>query len=125
MSVLDDIADRLTSQAVATTAERGTSAGKNDVAHGRESLGRSVEATVQQADKVPTEFEVEVPIWSTPGANLGRSIQFGVHLDLEAQAVELRVLSDSCLAARNHAMAMLAQQLRDDLSTVPVFMGAP
>ena len=54
-----------------------TSAGKTDVAHGRESLGRSVEAVVQQADTVPERFTLAVQPWTTAGfSRYGMQVEF-------------------------------------------------
>jgi hypothetical protein len=104
-----------------------TSAGKSHVEHGRESLGKSVELSVQQAENVPREFLIAVPIWTTPGATrYATNITCGLFLDLEAQLVEFRVLSDEC--ARVLANAVSA--LREDLAAMlpegtPVFAGEP
>lgn len=105
-----------------------TSAGRTDVAHGRESLGRSVEAQVQQADQVPERFSIQVPIWTTNGfCCYTANVEFGLHLDLEAQLVELRVLSDECARVRNQTLGVLADDLRAELDElqVPVFLGQP
>lgn len=102
-----------------------TSTGKTDVKHGRETLGRSVEAVVQQAEDVPETFAVLVPIWTTPGCPWARSIEFGIYLDVEKSAVELSVLSDSCTSARNGALADLRNAISEACPDVPVFMGAP
>lgn len=102
-----------------------TSTGKSDVAHGRETLGRSVEAVVQQAQDVPEAFVAQVPIWTTPGCPWTRPVEFSIYLDVEKSAVELSVLSDSCTAARNGALGLVREALAESLGEVPVFMGAP
>lgn len=103
-----------------------TSTGKSHVEHGRESLGRSVEAAVQQADKVDDQFLLAVPVWSTPGfSRFTVQVQFGIYLDLEAQAVELRVLADEVERARSLALAAAHAELQARLANVPVFLGAP
>lgn len=102
-----------------------TSTGKTDVKHGRETLGRSVEAIVQQADDVPEAFTAQVPIWTTPGCPWTRPVEFSIYLDVEKAAVELSVLSDSCTTARNGALGQLRDWLAEALGHVAVFMGAP
>jgi hypothetical protein len=103
-----------------------TSGGTSTVEHGKESLGRSVEASVQQADQVLDRFTMTVPIWSTAGfARYMTKVEFGVYLDLETQKVELRVLADEIERVRNQALWAAANDLRDALPEVPVFMGAP
>lgn len=103
-----------------------TSAGKTDVAHGKESLGRSVEAAVQQADGVPETFTVAVPVWSAFGFDrYSVQVQFGLYLDLQAQKVELRVLGDEIERVVGLATHAVAADLREALPSVPVFMGEP
>lgn len=109
---------------VAMLRDRGI-AGSPEVAHGRETLGRSVEAVVQQAEQVPEAFIAQVPIWTTPGCPWTRPVEFSIYLDVEKSAVELSVLSDSCTAARNGALSQLRDALVEALGEVPVFMGAP
>lgn len=100
--------------------------GATDVGHGRETLGRSVEASVQQAKDIPEQFTVAVPIWTTQGfQGYVQHVTLGLYLDLEGQTVELRVLSDECEAARNRSLAQVATDLRKAMPGVPVFMGVP
>lgn len=99
----------------------------SDLAHGRETLGRSVEASVQQAKDIPEQFTVAIPIWTTQGfQQYVQHVTFGLYLDLEGQVVELRVLSDECEAARNRALQQVAADLRKSLAgAAPVFLGVP
>lgn len=100
--------------------------GKSHVEHGRESLGRSVEAHVQQADRVPKEFDVGVPIWTAPGfSRYGGMVRFGVFLDADAGVVELRVLSDECQRVLNQAAGAVVADLKQALGDIPVFLGKP
>lgn len=104
-----------------------TGAGRSHVEHGKESLGRSVEAHVQQAEAIPKDFTVGVPLWTNPGfARYAVSIEFGLFLDLDEQVVELRVLSDECQRVVNATIQALASDLREALGDkVPVFLGTP
>jgi len=104
-----------------------TSDGRSQVGHGKESLGKSVEARVQQADKVPEKFTVGCPVWTTTGfTRYGVTIEFGVFLNPEAMTVELRVLSDEIERVRNLALGDVANDLREALEgKVPVFLGTP
>lgn len=103
-----------------------SSAGKSHVDHGKESMGRSVEAAVQQADSVPKDFEVAVPVWTNPGfSRYSVNVKFGLFLDLDNQAVELRVLSDECMRVVTQTLGTVASDLREALPDVPVFLGAP
>lgn len=118
-------AHQAVTQAVSRLDFMRTSSGKSDVKHGRETLGRSVEAVVQQADEVPDSFVVTVPVWSTPGCGFPARIEFGIYLDVEKQQVELRAFSDQCADARNGALWQLRKSIAEACPDVPVFMGAP
>ncbi len=97
------------------------SEGTSTVEHGKESLGRMVEAAVQQADSIPDRFTVTVPIWS--GFATTVSVHCGVYLDLETQRVELRVLADEIQRVTLLAVAGLAVYLESELDGIPVFKG--
>lgn len=107
-----------------------TSAGKSHVEHGKESLGRSVEAAVQQADQVPEGFVVRTRVYSTPGVHHVAEVKLSLYLDLDDQAVEIRVLPDELVAAMQGAQAVLHETLvrlleEREGQTVPVFYGTP
>jgi hypothetical protein len=103
-----------------------TSGGASSVEHGKESLGRSVEAVVQQADQIPDRFTLTVPIWSTPGfSRYSAKVEFGVYLDLDQQKVELRVLADEIDRVRNQFLAAAHGDLAEALPNVPIFLGTP
>lgn len=96
------------------------------VDHGKESLGRRVEAHVQQADQVPEVFEVTVPLYSTPGLKSFRpNVRVGVYLDLEDEAIELRVLADEISSAVDEVQAGIHKAFVEALPDVPVFHGQP
>jgi hypothetical protein len=103
-----------------------TGTGRTNVEHGKESLGRSVEAMVQQAKDVPEQFTLAVPVWSTSGfSRFSVNVEFGLYLDLEAQTVELRVLADEIERVRNQALAAAASELGARLEGIPIFLGTP
>lgn len=78
------------------------STGKNVAEHGRESLGRSVEMTVQQAEQIPEQFDVTVaPLASSGLQDLTVTVRVGVVLDLEGQRMIFRALPDEIARARN------------------------
>lgn len=98
-----------------------TSEGKSSVEHGKESLGRSVEAAVQQADSIPDRFTMTVPIWL--GFPYTATVACGCYLDLETERVELRVLADEIGRAVERAVKELADGIVK-LVDAPVFMGS-
>jgi len=103
-----------------------TGTGRTNVEHGKESLGRSVEAMVQNAKDVPEQFALSVPVWSTDGFDrFGVQVAFSLYLDLEAQTVELRVLPDEVERCVNLALRAAVAELGSRLEGVPIFMGTP
>lgn len=102
-----------------------TSSGKSSQEHGRESLGRSVEAAVQSAEQVPETFNIAVPIWSTPGLQgFAASVQIGIYLDLDAQKIEVRVLPDEIERVMGLAVKGLIELLSEQIKA-PIFFGTP
>lgn len=83
----------------------------NVVEHGKESLGRSVEAAVQQADKVPEEFTVTVPVYANEGCRESVDVRLGLYLNVEAEAIELFTLPDQVQQAIDVAQARIATRL--------------
>lgn len=103
-----------------------TSDGTRTVEHGKESLGRTVEARVQRADKVPESFKVTTPVWSNAGLRgIEAAVEVGLFLDMDDEKVELRVLADEIDRALVVAQTALREKLAKDLPDVPTFNGAP
>lgn len=103
-----------------------TSGGKSHVDHGKESLGKSVEAAVQQADKVPESFNVNLCPVTNPGfQSIKVDVRCGVYIDLQQERVEIRVLADELDAASNAFTATVGEMLRAALPDVPIFHGTP
>lgn len=101
------------------------SSGGRTTEHGRESLGRSVEAAVQQADKIPEEFTAEVPVFQNSGLrSITAKVRVGVYVDVDAEKVELRTLTDEIEQAKVQAQRSLGAELMDRLGEVPVFHGS-
>jgi hypothetical protein len=101
--------------------------GSSNVQHGRESLGRSVEAAVQQAENVPETFDVTVPVILNHGLRDATtvSVQCGVHIDVHDETIMVRPLADELMSAQLRAQAAIGTLLRDRLTDVPIFYGEP
>ncbi len=92
-----------------------TSTGKATTEHGRESLGKSVEMTVQQADQIPEDFDVTVaPLASRGLTGITVTICVGVVLDLEQQRIVFRAMPDSIRNARNALLGAVQALLVDE-----------
>lgn len=94
--------------------------------HGKESLGRSVEAAVQQADKIPEEFSVEVaPLLSRGLRSISVRIRLGIVIDFESEAFMFRPMADQLEAARESFGFQALETIRAALPDIPVFEGSP
>lgn len=100
-----------------------TSTGKVTLEHGRESLGRSVEAAVQNAQDIPERFRIVVAPYSTPGANQNVEVEMSLELDLEQQRVILRVLPDEIARGEATIQSIVRNTLIEALDNVPIFQG--
>lgn len=96
--------------------------GTSRTEHGHETLGRTVEARVQQADKVPESIRVTVPFWAPGGPTCDVTIVVGVHLNAEGQVIELQLLPDQIAAAEAAAARALVADI-DAHVDCPVFAG--
>jgi hypothetical protein len=104
-----------------------TSSGKSHIEHGAESLGRSVEKSVQRAEEIPDQFSVHARVYAAHGCSVVAEIQVGLELDLESEAVILQTLPDELATARQKALREVAENIRVSLAgrglTVPVLVG--
>lgn len=102
-----------------------TSSGRTSVEHGRESLGRSVEASVQQADKIPESFKVTVPMYDNPGLRGIRvTVQIGIYLHSTEEQVEFFALPGEIDAAVNQVHEEIGKRLAAGAPDAQVFHGS-
>jgi len=103
-----------------------TNAGSTKVEHGRESLGKSVEAAVQQADSVPEFFHLVLPVYSNPWLrDISASIRVDVYLNVLEQTLGLEVHPDELETAIQQAQARLHEAIVTQFPDVPIFYGKP
>ncbi|MCA8968809.1 MAG: hypothetical protein KDC95_03470 [Planctomycetes bacterium] len=104
-------------QALSRIDFKRTSSGKSHVEHGRESLGRSVEASVQQADAVPESFVIRLPsIWDTIGLrSIGIELECQLFIDVEDEKIELRVPVDELARAFTNGLVEVRRLVLADL----------
>ncbi len=101
---------------------RGSSSSRSE--HGRESLGKSVEAQVQQIEEIPEHFTARVPIWNTPGAtHFVVDVDITVHIDPQNERIEFHVSEDSLSRAVFVAREQLRGELRSHLPETPIVLG--
>lgn len=103
-----------------------SSTGSRTVEHGKESLGRSVEAKVQKADQIPEHVDIDL----VPFANLGlrgfqTTVRLGVYLDMDTERIELKPLSDELQRGEASVVSSIADKLAELMGETPVFHGSP
>lgn len=99
--------------------------GSVQVDHGRESLGKAVEAVVQQAQDVPESFAVHLPIVSNRGfrALSAQTVTCGVYIDVQHEGVQVFPLPDEIEAAQAAFLENAVTELRQNLDGIPVLVG--
>lgn len=103
-----------------------TGSGASETRHGRETLGRSVEAAVQQADSVPEEFVVSTPVYTNAGLREAIvKVKVSIYLDVMNEKIELGTLPDEIEAAQVAVQRFIHDALVEALPGVPIFHGIP
>lgn len=116
-------------QAIARIDFERKSSGRTVNEHGRESMGRDVEAMVQQRDQVPEEFAVTLAPFTDPAfLDFTVTCRIGVELDAEAQRISLRLLPDELDTALATIATKFRKTLEEDVSgagggSIPIFNG--
>lgn len=102
------------------------SVGKVDMQHGRESLGRQVEAAVQGRDQIPDQFAVQVALYNVPGLrSIVVTVELGLALLVQEEKIEIGVLGDQMAVAFDAAQLEIGKKLRGLLPTCPIYHGKP
>lgn len=98
--------------------------GENVTEHGRESLGRSVEAEVQQAAEIPDEFLVSVPIYQEAGLrSFEVTARVCVYLDAQNEAIRLIPLKDEIEASWGNILGEIRDSISNQSPGGPVYRG--
>lgn len=96
--------------------------GTSNLDHGKESLGRAVEASCQNADEIPDFLSIRCPVWITPGTCHPSDIKLTIDIDLDQQRFDLAVLPDeidfAVIASQETLGAMLRRQLGDSFAII-------
>lgn len=102
-----------------------TNDGRSSVEHGRESLGRSVEAAVNNAESIPEFLVATIPVYSTPGADGRFAVYCTLEIDLQNERFALLPDLDSLADAVHGAQESLHEHLVEILGDTLVFYGRP
>jgi hypothetical protein len=97
--------------------------------HGRETLGRSVEAEVAGAADIPDAFEIELSILSGSDLRWVQKVPVRVYLDVIGKRVAFRLDEDDMVAASEAHMRFIMSELEDRFGDaeppVGIFEGEP
>lgn len=119
----DSLPDGLISS-LRTVECRRSSDGTRTIDHGAESLGRSVEATVQGRETIPEYINVNLPVYKTAGLSGYRvPVRCSLDIDVENEQFSLTPISGEL----DQAMVETQRHITDVLSgelDIPVFQGA-
>lgn len=110
LQVGGDMAIEASKACRAVNFERITKA-NNAVTHGRESLGRSVDMAVVQAEQIPEEIVVDVPVFSTVGCGHVVRVRVAVVLDMKAERIRLAALPDQLVEGIEQALGWIHAKL--------------
>lgn len=106
---------------------RQSTSGEEDIQHGKESLGRAIEAQVTGSGDIPETIVVRGPVYCNPGE---REKSYAVGLDLEImpadQKFRLRPLPDELDRAVRDALQGIREHLNEELPDgTAIFFGTP
>lgn len=102
-----------------------SSDGTASIEHGKESLGKKVEAAVQSVEDIPDEFTLEVPRWNVAGLRDTYEVKLLLDIDLQSETFQLMCAPNELEMAQDQAMRALNSQLTGRVGVRPVFNGTP
>ena len=112
-------------EAIKTVDFSRQSDGTSTVEHGRESLGKSVEAKVQGATEIPERFTVECARWATDGLRMKVPISLMLDVDFQDECFVLKPGPNELNKFHCAAVSHLVSLLRNDQTSTPVYHGSP
>lgn len=122
----DEVADLL--NGIRRIQFNRSSTGVRTTEHGKESLGRSVEAAVQSADKIPEYFTVTAfPAINAGLRGIAVTVRIAVTIDFDKEQILLRAIGDEVENAKYIFAQTLGGLLRAAIGevdrTIPIFDG--
>lgn len=107
------------------TAQQG---GDSNVQHGRESMGRTIDAAVTGADAIPESFDVVCPVYVNPDlVEITAKIKCHLEIDVPEQIFVVTPSPADLLAAKQHIHEIIGDKLQELLGDydAPVYFGSP
>lgn len=92
--------------------------------HGEDSLGRSVEAAVQNTTQIPETFIAELPVYANDGLRgITVQVKCGVFIDSSEGVITLQPLSDEIANAMHAVQRDLSELISSMAKNVPRYWG--
>ena len=114
--------DEVLCKALAKVQWEDKGAANSETGHGRDSMGRSVDRAVVNAQDIPEFFAYEfAPFAALPSYRC--TIEIGVHLDTEMQRINLFPVGDAIAHGIDRVLADVHETLTGDLA-IPVYRGS-
>lgn len=100
-------------------------ANRRTVERGKDTMGRTVEAQVQQIDKVPESFSLTIPVFDVAGIrSITMTLRIGIEPDLDREGFEFVLYPDEMSTGMSAALSEVHQIIRANVAEqVPVLMG--
>jgi len=103
--------------------------GRAEVRHGKESLGKDIEAKVQGVDELPEEIIVEIPLYTQQGERDEYAIRLGIDIDAVNQNFRVSPLPGELQSAIDSHQDSIRSRLGLELAgaevPVPIYYGSP
>ena len=99
--------------------------GSSEVHHGRESLGKQVEAIVTGRSEIPEEITVNLRVYANVDLPMRYPVVCTVEIDPVQETFSIRPLPDELTTVVQQAQAEIGDRLRKSLDKIPVFYGTP
>jgi hypothetical protein len=96
--------------------------GSSRLEHGRESLGKSVEAVVNNAENIPESFNISVPVFDLELSTV-EPITVSVDIDMAAGTIAIDVVPGQLEMAKRNAIATIANAINNQTES-SVFHGS-
>jgi hypothetical protein len=97
--------------------------GHVEVQRGKESLGKSVEAVVNNIDAIQPVLSVPIPVYDAFPACY--TVKLGVDVDVDTQTITIAPIGHALDEAKRSADKAIGEFLAKELKDVPIFYGSP
>ena len=100
---------------------------QGNVVHGGNTLGKSINAQLVNADTVPQEMTITAKVYDTAGVNKGYAIRVAVEIDMDRSGFTLVPFPGEVQYLLDQCQAVIAGTLKERFSSanVPVYYGSP